>query len=580
MLRLLTLACAVACAIGAAGAAGSSAWDEVKAVLRGTDGLHLGDGWALVAGVASSPQPLLAYAGSNSTGLEAGIPVASAAKWVSGIVILRLVQEGIMHLDDQVQQYLPSWGVNSTDGRSGITLRQLLTFTSGIAGAVPACDAWLATGQRAAPDSLAPLADCVARIAASTPRLVSDPSGSVFAYEGFNLEVAAAMAEVAANSTWATLFAQTVQAQLGQPARYMVPQGGNFGPVEGGLVISPIDYGRFMALALTPHPTLLNASTLRAMWDANTTAGLPCKGSFTQLGCSRGWRYGMAMWLEEGARYGSSLGASGVYPRADLSNGTYAVLVPSGPMMREPPGAIMSRSVALMLQIWPLVMQALDEAHQQVQIVQPAQADAQACGGAKQVAITAQRAELRRLVDAGCVQRVDVECTLHTSYAEFVRSKSSVGQRTVHIHAFCDSLLASVPPPLLRSVAAPQWLADPLRQVGVGPHLWVKLKQAPIVAASALGCNASIADAPPVTAAQLNAALQAANGCSTITLVFADDIASGRPPEWLGLAVGSMQLPNGMVSVQSPSATTPLHGLPPQQAGVLYVKLLSCTQPQ
>ena len=576
MLRRLTLACAAAWAIGVV--AGGSAWDEVKAVLRGGDG----DGWTLVAGFAASPQPLLAYAGRSSTAIEAGIPVASAAKWVSGTVILRLVQEGIMHLNDTVQQYLPSWGVNSTDGRSGITLRHLLTFTSGIADAVPACDAWLATGQRAAPDSLAPLADCVTRIAASTPRLVSDPVGSVFAYEGFNLEVAAAMAEVAANSSWATLFAQTVQAQLGQPARYVAPQGGNFGPVEGGLVISPIDYGRFLALALQPHPTLLNATTLRAMWDANTTTGLPCKGSFTQQGCSWGWRYGTAMWLENGARYGSSLGASGVYPRADLSNGWYAVLVPAGPMMREPAaigGALMSRSVALMLNIWPLVMQALDEARQQAQLaVQPANADAQACGGAAQVAIAAQRTELRRLNNVGCAQHVDVECKLHTSYADFVHSKPAVEQHTVHIHAFCDRLLASVPPPLLRSVAAPQWLANPLHQVGVGPHLWVKLKQAPFVA-SALGCsNANISDAPPVTAAQLNAALQAAPGCGTSTpLVFADDIAAKSGPEWLGLAVGSMQLANGTVSVQSPSATTPLHGLPPQLAGVDYVKVLGCT---
>ena len=172
----------VACACALRVVAGGSAWDAVQAALRSTDG----DGWALVAGRADSPQPLLAYAGSKSTGLDAAIPVASAAKWVSGTVVLRLVQEGTMRLDDRVQRYLPSWGVNSADGRGNITLRHLLTFTSGITDAVPSCDAWRAIGQRAAPDSLAPLADCVTRIAHATPRLVADPVGTVFAYAGFN----------------------------------------------------------------------------------------------------------------------------------------------------------------------------------------------------------------------------------------------------------------------------------------------------------------------------------------------------------------------------------------------------------
>ena len=574
----------VACACALRVVAGGSAWDAVQAALRSTDG----DGWALVAGRADSPQPLLAYAGSNSTGLDAAIPVASAAKWVSGTVVLRLVQEGTMRLDDRVQRYLPSWGVNSADGRGNITLRHLLTFTSGITDAVPSCDAWLAIGQRAAPDSLAPLADCVTRIAHATPRLVADPVGAVFAYAGFNLEIAAAMAEAASNTSWATLFAQTIQAQLGQAARYVAPQGGNFGPVEGGLVIAPVDYGRFLALALQPHQTLLNATTLRTMWDANSTAGLPCKGSFTQLGCGLGWRYGMAMWLEAGARYGSSLGANGVYPRADLSNGTYAVLVPAGPMMREPTaigGALMTRAVALMAQLWPLVMQALDDARQQAAAAQQQQMavpnnQPKACANAEQVAITAQRAELRRLADAGCAQRVHVEATVHPSYADFVLSKPSVEQqaRRVHIHAFCDTLFSSVPPPLLRSIAAPQWLAPgALHHVGVGPHLWVKLKQAP-----AVGCgNASIPDAPPVSAAQLNAALQAAGGCGSGTALFVNDVRAKSGPEWLGLAVGSMRLPNGTISVQSTSATTPLHaGLPERLAGVVYVKLLSCAQTQ
>lgn len=56
------------------------------------------------------------------------VPVASASKIVSGTVVLRLVGQGLLTLDSTTAQVL-GW----SGARGGITLRHLLSFTSGLA---------------------------------------------------------------------------------------------------------------------------------------------------------------------------------------------------------------------------------------------------------------------------------------------------------------------------------------------------------------------------------------------------------------------------------------------------------------
>ena len=58
--------------------------------------------------------------------------LASCSKAFTGLAVLRLAEEGLIHLDDPVSSYLP-WFSPEFDGkRQEITLRQLLHHTSGI----------------------------------------------------------------------------------------------------------------------------------------------------------------------------------------------------------------------------------------------------------------------------------------------------------------------------------------------------------------------------------------------------------------------------------------------------------------
>ena len=62
------------------------------------------------------------------------VPIASASKWLSAMILMRLVEEGVLSLSDNPQDYLSFWTESSDDARSRITLAHLLSFTSGFEG--------------------------------------------------------------------------------------------------------------------------------------------------------------------------------------------------------------------------------------------------------------------------------------------------------------------------------------------------------------------------------------------------------------------------------------------------------------
>ncbi len=541
----------------------------MQATLRGVDG----DGWTLLAG-RGGDGAALSYVGENSTALCATLPVASAAKWVSGAVIMRLVQEGMLSLDDTVQRWLPSWTVNSSDGRDAVRLRHLLSMTSGIADGRARCD-WALKGDGAALDAPAPLSRCVLDIAASTRALVSSPPGTVLNYHGYNLEVAGAMVEAATNMSWAALFARTVQRQLRAPARYTAGDGG-FGPVEGMLIISAADYARFMSLVLAPSDELLNATTLRMMYSPEHTAQATLNQSLTYATQAPGWRYGFGMWLEDDGAAASSMGFFGIYPRLNLSSRQYAVLIPGGPMQREPAavasGALMRRSVVLMRRIWAPLMHALADAPNATAACSDAAADADAT----RVAALAQQAELTSFGGAcgAVLNRSRVDVTVHSDYSAFVLAKPDVvsPNGTIMVHAFADRVLTDFPAalvPYATGRGGPPAAGEPFQlAASASPRIWLKLKRASAVA-RALGCSANAGD-DAITAAAVNAALLPDSG-----IEFAPDERTRMGPEWLGAAVTVTRAPDGGLRVRCPSLVTAVAGPPPPLAGSISLKVLS-----
>jgi CubicO group peptidase (beta-lactamase class C family) len=136
------------------------------------------------------------YAGSF--GPQTTMPIVSAAKWLSAATILALVDEGKLRLDDSVSHWLPYF----KGDKKGITLRQLLAHTSGLPDYLPCMF-----------QPQLQLDDCARQIGEKTS-LRAKP-GTEFAYGGAAYTVAGRVAEVAAGTSWAEIFATRLAQPLG-----------------------------------------------------------------------------------------------------------------------------------------------------------------------------------------------------------------------------------------------------------------------------------------------------------------------------------------------------------------------------
>jgi len=205
------------------------------------------------------------------------IPIASASKWVSGAVIMSLVDDGLISLDDTVAEWLPGW----TGQKGSITVRQLFSHTSGL----PADHSCL--GQ-----SGITLAQCVDQIA--TLNLLAPP-GTMFWYGGTSMQVAGRIAEVASGKTWAQLFADQIGTPLGMSSTFYWPI---LNPQIGGGVLSTVsDYGKLLQAmqqdGIFGSQQVLSATSVEAM-EEDQTGGVPIWYSphFDDT------RYGVGVWRD------------------------------------------------------------------------------------------------------------------------------------------------------------------------------------------------------------------------------------------------------------------------------------------
>ncbi len=219
--------------------------------------------------------------------------VASASKWVSGSVILRLVDQGVFPhgLDTQAKELLVDANGQPWTGNMGeITLRQLLSFTSGISGDDTASENVLIT-LRAAVNQI--YTDDAAT--ASTP-------GSYFYYGSTHLRIAARMAEVATGKTWAQIFAEQLHDPWSWSSTSIYSGGGPNPNPAGGLKCTGLEYMRFLMMQLRGGVDGTQTFLSPAMITAQRTDGY---GPTTTLAYSpyvdrlnKTYHYGLCNWLE------------------------------------------------------------------------------------------------------------------------------------------------------------------------------------------------------------------------------------------------------------------------------------------
>lgn len=220
------------------------------------------------------------------------VPIASASKWFSGVVIMSLVEEGLIDLDKPISTYLPE----AKGKPSGaITMRQLVAFTSGLEydERIPCYS-----------DLSVTLSACNSTIL-SLP-LLGKP-GAGYRYGGVHLHVAAGVVEAVTGKTFEQVFQERVAIPLNMtkttftaPARQATASDGH--PSPAGSAVSTLgDYGRFMEMlvhdGLAPSgKRILSAASVREMSKDQTGDAKFVSGAANRKRTKT--PYGVAHWLD------------------------------------------------------------------------------------------------------------------------------------------------------------------------------------------------------------------------------------------------------------------------------------------
>ncbi len=250
--------------------------------------------------------------GFGNVAPDDSIAVASAAKWVSAAALLTLVDEGLLELDAPLSRLLPYLSDGGDpDYKAGITLRMLLSHTSGLPAVVPSLY-----------DTSLTLAQCAERLAAYP---FETQPGKVFRYADLPMQLAGRAAEVVTGKPWAEVFRERIALPLGMAGtNYDVPGPTQNPQLSAGLRSSAIDYSHFL-LMLLAQGTFGGREVL--------SPGLVSEMLRDQTRDVASWSrqpYALGAWCTLDPRTGkpigfSSPGALGFYPWIDLERNLGAV---------------------------------------------------------------------------------------------------------------------------------------------------------------------------------------------------------------------------------------------------------------
>jgi CubicO group peptidase (beta-lactamase class C family) len=326
MLRSFLFVCLVLAAV----AARAQSFAAVDSLLRRHEATLAGRGGGLTMILVKGDKTLFERSLGNFSA-ERSVPIASASKWYSALLLMTLVHDRLLSLDDRVSKYIPSF---RTAEKEKITLRQCFSLTGGFAGGSEELDEFM--GDRS--QSYAQQVDAIAQ-----KPLVAAP-GEEMNYGGLGMQVAGRVCEIAGGKSWHRLFEERVATPLGLKHTYYGGYYTGATPrIAGGVLSCASDYLKLLALlmnggAANGKQLLSRAEVDLLLSDQTGTARIgysPFTKYKTALQSTRDPRYAIGNWLirEPGFSINTSPGAFGFTPWIDRARGYYGVIAvrSSGP---------------------------------------------------------------------------------------------------------------------------------------------------------------------------------------------------------------------------------------------------------
>lgn len=239
--------------------------------------------------------------------LNSEIAVASSSKWISSAVMMSLVDQKLLSLD------------SLAPFKEKITLRQLLSFQSGLPGEIPCVNRPMKT-----------LAQCGLEI---TKLKLEHKPGSAFEYGSTHMHLAAYMAEIKSGMDWNKIYRNNIASKLAWPesSRYYTFPARSMGErnprIAGGLRISTMDYLKFLKMlaqdGVWEGQQVLSKNSIAAMSEDQFTSSTEVIKSPMQNN-GKSYHYALGNWVESDT-IRSSGGAFGFFPWIDTKHGYVAI---------------------------------------------------------------------------------------------------------------------------------------------------------------------------------------------------------------------------------------------------------------
>lgn len=179
------------------------------------------------------------------TNLNTGVPVTtdtlfqigSITKLYTSALILQLADEGKLSLDDRIRDHLPHFALQDEERAASVTLRHLLTHTSGIDG-----DFFVEVGR--GEDRIGKFVDQLGTL----PTL--HPLGTHFAYCNVGFVILGRIIEVVSGEAWDKVIRKRIAKPLGTPRVSTLPEQamryrtaiGHLGNADDGFMVTPLVY--------------------------------------------------------------------------------------------------------------------------------------------------------------------------------------------------------------------------------------------------------------------------------------------------------------------------------------------------
>ncbi|SFD88755.1 CubicO group peptidase, beta-lactamase class C family [Chitinophaga sp. CF118] len=251
--------------------------------------------------------------------------IASASKWLSGAVIMALVDDGKLALTDTVGKFLPIFTLYH---KGNITIRQLFSHTSGFPGNSP---------ERYEYSRILTMAEAVDSIAVHTAMI--HPPGTTFNYGSVSMQIAGRIAEVVTGKSWQTLFNEKIAIPCDLSASYNMLMNFRNPLLAGGVRTSAEDYLHFLEMIVNKgryhNKQVLSKNAVEEMLKDQTNGAVIDDTPYLVNPYSptpdKPVRYGIGNWIDVVTPSGqvletSSPGAFGTHPWQDEKNGIAGII--------------------------------------------------------------------------------------------------------------------------------------------------------------------------------------------------------------------------------------------------------------